>query len=64
MRKLAIVLTPFLLLVLVIGAVACGGEGAEPTPGPTPTPGPEDTVRAVLSAIGAQDARRMASHFR
>jgi hypothetical protein len=37
MRKIAVVLIPLAVLVLVFGAFACGG-GAAPTPTPTPTP--------------------------
>jgi len=37
MRKLTIVLIPLIVLVLMLGAFACGKE-ATPTPTPTPTP--------------------------
>ena len=35
MRKLAIALIPF-TVVLILGAFACAGEGATPAPAPTP----------------------------
>ena len=45
MRKIAVVLIPLAVLVLVFGALGCGG-GATPTPTPAPTPPPtvEPTV--------------------
>lgn len=36
MRKLSIVVVPLLVLVIVFGALGCGGEEAVPTPTPTP----------------------------
>ena len=52
MRKLAIVIVPLLILVLVIGAVACGGEG---TSQPTPTATPEDGVEGALPILNVGD---------
>jgi hypothetical protein len=43
MRKIAVVLIPLLALVLVFGALGCGG-GAAPTPTPTVAPTPTPTV--------------------
>jgi len=39
MRKIAVVLIPLAVMVLVFGALGCGG-GAAPTPTPTPTVAP------------------------
>ncbi|MFC1963045.1 TRAP transporter substrate-binding protein [Chloroflexota bacterium] len=50
MRKLFILLTPLLVISLMLGMVACGGDEATPTPKPTtaptaaPTPTPEPIV--------------------
>jgi len=46
MKKVAVVLIPLLALVLVFGALGCGG-GAAPTPTPTPTVAPTPTPTEV-----------------
>lgn len=60
MRKLAILLTPILLLAMIIVSIGCGGEDATPTPtggettAPTPTaaPTPEPiTLKLITSAV-------------
>jgi len=59
LRKLAILLTPILVLALILGAVGCGGDEVTPAPtvkptaAPTPTPEPEIyKIGAVFSVTG------------
>ena len=49
MKKVAVVLIPLLALVLVFGALGCGG-GVAPTPTPTPTVPPTPTPTEVPTA--------------
>ncbi len=54
MRKLAILLTPILLLAMIIVSIGCGGEDATPTPtgDATPAPTPEPiTLKLITSAV-------------
>lgn len=53
MRKLGIVLTPILILVLIIVAIGCGSEEV--------TSAPKETVREYLEALEAMDANSMAN---
>jgi len=61
MRKIAVVLIPLAVLVLVLGALGCGG-GAVPTPTPTPiptvapTPPPTPTPQPTVAPTAAPTA--------
>ena len=53
MKKLAILIIPFLILSLVIGTFACTGKEGTPTATPTPTVAPTPAAGDIESVIAA-----------
>lgn len=54
MKKLVVLLTPLLMIVLAISAVSCAGKESlmlTPTPAPTLTPTPPQPTEAILNEI-------------